>query len=253
MLCILVLQTLVMKNLLTLLGLLLAGFSVGAQATSVVINELMASNQTTVADQDGEFDDWIELYNTSANAVDLTGHFLTDNNENLTKYDIPDGTTIGGNDYLIVWADEDGMQAGLHANFRLSRDGEAVYLIDPDLEVIDMVTFGPQETDVAYARQPNGTGDFVMKEATFDDNNDLTSSTEDEAPRTILIFPNPVRDQLYIQGDLDGAELVQVFKVTGQLTYQTLLRGGQAIDASEWESGFYLLRVGERVGKVVVR
>ncbi len=241
-----------MKNSLTLLAALIFCTSAVAQ-TPVVINELMASNATTVADQDGEFDDWIELYNTSSDAVDLTGHFLTDNNQNLTKYDIPEGTIIEGNSYLIIWADENGMEEGLHANFKLSKDGEAVYLLDPNLDIMDMVTFGPQQTDVAYARQPNGTGDFVMKEATFNDNNDLTSSTEDATEIALVIYPNPARNLIYVQGEFSREEYLQVFSVAGQLTYETAFRTGQAVDVSGWERGFYLVKVGQQVGKVVLR
>ena len=77
------------------------------QEGEVVINEFMASNNSTVSDQDDEFDDWLELHNTTNTAIDLTGYFLSDNPDNLDKYDIPDGTMIPANGYLIVWADED--------------------------------------------------------------------------------------------------------------------------------------------------
>ena len=92
--------------------------------TELVINELMASNNTTASDQNDEFDDWIELYNNSDKSIDLTGYFLSDKSQNLIKYIFPDSTKIGSNDYLIIWADEDDEQPGLHANFKLSKNGE---------------------------------------------------------------------------------------------------------------------------------
>ncbi|MBK8706059.1 MAG: lamin tail domain-containing protein [Saprospiraceae bacterium] len=57
--------------------------------SDVVINELMASNSATAADNAGEFDDWIELYNKSANAINLSGYYLSDNPANLAKWEFP--------------------------------------------------------------------------------------------------------------------------------------------------------------------
>jgi hypothetical protein len=131
-----------------------------AANTPVVINELMASNTSTLADPQGEFDDWIELHNVTDQDFDLTGRFLTDDPDNPTKWAFPEGTQIPANGYLIVWADEDESAdaaplVGLHANFKLDASGEQVLLIDTDTSlnaVLDSVTFGRQETDWSYGR-----------------------------------------------------------------------------------------------------
>jgi len=167
------------------------------QEGEVVINEFMASNDTTVSDQDDEFDDWLELHNTTNAAIDLTGYFLSDNPDNLDKYDIPDGTMIPANGYLIVWADEDGMQAGLHANFRISALGEVLLLLNPDTIIIDEIIFGPQQTDVSFARTPNGTGTFDFSTPTFNANNDGSTTSLNEVDFTtnkLVVFPNPATD-----------------------------------------------------------
>ncbi|HLF35841.1 MAG TPA: lamin tail domain-containing protein [Cyclobacteriaceae bacterium] len=137
----------------------------------VVINELMPHNATVVADQDGEYDDWFELYNTSPAPVDLSGFFVTDNRDNLTKWEIPSSTIIQGNGYLIFWADEDGTQAGLHLNFKLSALGEELLLVTPDLEIADEVAYGAQGEEMSYSRVPNGTGSFTWQAPTFDSMN----------------------------------------------------------------------------------
>ncbi|MBL9135459.1 MAG: CotH kinase family protein [Verrucomicrobiales bacterium] len=128
-----------------------------AGSSPVVINELMASNLATLADPQGEFDDWIELRNLTDAPVDLTGHYLTDDPTNPRKWEFPSGTTIPAAGFLIVWADEDGQAAeGWHANFKLSADGEELYLIDTDAQlnaVLDSVVFGAQETDRSYGRR----------------------------------------------------------------------------------------------------
>lgn len=137
---------------------------------SVVINELMADNDNIHADPQGDYDDWLELYNLSDAAVLLTGMYLSDKEDELTQWEFPENTEIPANGYLVVWLDDDGDAAeGLHANFKLSKDGETVILVGTDAHgnrVLDKVTFGAQETDIAYGRLPDGTGDFQVVRAT---------------------------------------------------------------------------------------
>ena len=137
----------------------------------VVINELMAGNNTTIADPQGDYDDWLELHNPTDTPVILTGMYLSDKEDNPTKWEFPENTEISANGYIIVWLDENGEDApdGLHANFKLSKGGETVILVDTDANgntVLDSITFGEQEDDVAFGRLPNGTGDFQVVVAT---------------------------------------------------------------------------------------
>lgn len=127
--------------------------------SKVVINEFLASNSTVIVDPAGEFEDWIELYNPTATAISLGGFHLSDNLANPGKWTFPD-TSIAPFSHMIVWADEDGGQPGLHANFKLSAGGEAVILSTPEFAVIDSLTFGVQSTDVSMGRCPDGSGKF---------------------------------------------------------------------------------------------
>ena len=162
-------------------------FEIAAGTTSmlagdIAINEFMASNDTTQADQDGEFDDWIELYNNTDATISLDGFHLSDDAENLTKWAFPAGTSIAANGYLIVWADEDLEQAGLHADFKLSAGGETVLLVDAGQAVVDSITYTDQEPDATFGRFPNGTGDFRLMQATFNAENTDELPDEPEAP-----------------------------------------------------------------------
>lgn len=138
----------------------------------VVINELMPVNSSTAADQNGQYDDWIELFNKSMSTVDLSGYYLSDNIKKNLKWKFPRGTSISENGYLIIWADDDTTQAGLHANFKLSSAGEEVVLSRSDGRIIDQVTFPAQTLELSYSRIPNGTGPFRWVIPTFDKNND---------------------------------------------------------------------------------
>ncbi len=126
------------------------------QDSPVIINEFMASNKVTLPDPQGEFDDWIELHNTTDNEVNISGWYLSDNPDNPRKWVFPEGSVIAANSFLIVWADEDGKAPeGLHANFKLSSYGESVLLSSSDETmnlIMDHIQFGSQETDVSYGR-----------------------------------------------------------------------------------------------------
>lgn len=127
---------------------------------SIVINEMMPKNTQFGADQDGEFDDWIELYNLAPEDIDISGYYLTDSKNNLTKWKFPEGTILEKNGYLIVWADEDTLQSGLHTNYKLSALGETVLLITPDMNVIEDVKYPATDLQQSWSRLPNGTGSF---------------------------------------------------------------------------------------------
>jgi hypothetical protein len=139
----------------------------------IVINELMPVNTTIATDQNGEYDDWIELHNLSSERIDVSGYFLTDNKNNVSKWIIPEGTSISGYGYLIIWADRDTTQAGLHANFKLSSLGEKLVLSKPDKTLIDEVVYPAQGFELSYSRNPDGTGEFKWQNPTFNRSNQL--------------------------------------------------------------------------------
>jgi len=141
------------------------------ETPKILINELLPKNTQYGSDQDGEFDDWIELYNPSDVDEDISGYYLTDSKKDLTKWKFPSGTIIGKNAYLIVWADGDSTQV-LHTNYKLSADGENVVLLDPDLQVINLVEYPVTLQEQSWARKPNATGDFAWSVPTFNKAND---------------------------------------------------------------------------------
>src|SRR5882672_5943556 len=101
--------------------LILAGLALSAQG-QVIISEFMASNSRTLADQDGEYNDWIELHNETAATVNLDGWFLSDDPADLNKWRFP-ATNLVANGYLVVFASgKNRAVAGLelHTSFSLS-------------------------------------------------------------------------------------------------------------------------------------
>ncbi len=141
-----------------------------AATTPVVINELMADNEATLADPQGEFDDWIELRNLTDTEVDLTGRYLSDEPHNPRKWQFPAGTRIPADGYLLVWADENGTATpGLHASFKLAKSGEEIFLTDTDANfnaVLDRIAYGAQTTDRSYGRTAANADVWALMDAT---------------------------------------------------------------------------------------
>jgi len=139
--------------------------SVSAAETSLVINEFMASNNSCIQDPQGQYDDWIEIYNYGVNTIDIGGMYLTDNPSSPTKWQIPGSnsavTTIAAGGYLLIWADNDTTDAGIHANFKLDADGEQIALFNSDgSTLIDSIIFPDQNTDISYGRYPDGNDNW---------------------------------------------------------------------------------------------
>jgi hypothetical protein len=129
----------------------------------IVINEFMAGNTKTLKDENNEYEDWIELYNESDNTITLSNYFITDNFNNPLKFALQSGITINPKNYLIIFADGDQNQGILHANFKLSLDGEEIgiyQLVGTDTVVIDTLSFGQQANDISYGRFPDGNDYF---------------------------------------------------------------------------------------------
>lgn len=221
--------------------------------SEVVINELMASNSTTAADQDGEFDDWIELYNNSSSEKDLSGWFMSDDATKLQKWQIPAGTKIPAKGYLIIWADENGKQAGLHASFKFSASGEACYLVQPDGAVAQEVVFAAQETDKGYARYPNGTGTFRIQKATFNANNDSAVPTRDfDAKLSFEVFPNPNQGLFTVSSNQETTDKLMVFNINGQMILTQEFIQKSEIDLRSMSAGIYFIKIGNQIKQVIV-
>ena len=131
----------------------------------LIINEFMASNDTIKTDPQGQYDDWIEIYNPTGMAIDIGGLYITDNLANPDKWQIPLGfselTTIASYDYLLLWADDDTQDGPLHLNFELSAsNGDAIGISLDGVNLHDSIDFGPQITDKSYGRYPDATDNW---------------------------------------------------------------------------------------------
>jgi len=123
----------------------------GSNLTAIRINEFMASNGDTLEDQEGDSPDWIELYNTSDEDVNLNGLCISDGKKTLDKYTFGD-VTIPAHGYLVVFASgKESSTAEIHLPFKLSAGGEKVVLSFQGV-ILDIVSYDEQEKDVSMSR-----------------------------------------------------------------------------------------------------
>ena len=195
----------------------------------VVINEVMPGNTSTIQDPQGQYDDWVELYNTSSQSVDIGNLYLSDGLTKRTRWKIPEGTRLQGNEYILIWADNDSADSpGLHTNFKLSKSGEGVFLFDTDVSgnaLLDSVSFGEITAGITWGRYPNGTGPFRLLKPTPGAFNqritDIPAGAPVPASFDVTLYPNPVAGrQLSLQMSLpvSGTVHVSVFDMLGRLT-----------------------------------
>jgi hypothetical protein len=143
------------KILLSFIFILFLGVSIRAQ---VVVNEIMAYNTSGIINADlGIYTDWIEIYNTGEDILDLSFFSLSDDRKDFNKWDFPAGTIINSGDFLLIWADgAEDVQTGLHTGFKLDVAGETVYLTDRNGFLLDSLTCNRQFENVSYGKTDTG-------------------------------------------------------------------------------------------------
>jgi len=214
---------------------------------SLLINEVLASNDSLLFDLNGEDDDWIELVNTTNTPIDLAGFYLSDNPLNLMAWVFPAGTSIPANGYLLVWADKDTLQQGLHANFKISADGEYVYL-SHGFNVHDQISFGPQIANISYARCPDAGLDFATILPTPLANNNCNIGIQEMEALQVQVYPNPFLEVLHIVSHEEHVQIT-VRNINGQtLQTQQINTGKYQLDASSWARGLYLIELQSAAG-----
>ena len=215
-------------------------------AGDLVINEIMTSNETIVADQDGEYDDWLELYNNSSKTLSLDNLFLTDDATVLTAWKFPDGTTIAAGGYLIVWCDNDAEQTGLHTSFKFSTSGDRVILSYPDGTTLEDITFGEQQVDMSYARVPNGTGNFQIQDATYNSTNGNSLSLDDfENNLNVRFYPNPIQSILNIESTSTSIKTLRINSILGKELFNKsdFDTNKTILDFSNYSKGIYFVTI----------
>ena len=128
-------------------------------APQIVINEILTENQTGIADEEKDPEDWIELYNRGSQPVDLGGWSLSVDREEEDQWVFPPATIAPGQ-FLVLWASGKDRRtpAGanrFHTHFKLNPNGDTLTLFGPELPrtIVDEVAYPEQAPNNAYGRQ----------------------------------------------------------------------------------------------------
>ena len=249
-----------MKKLLTIV--FITGF---VFAQDVVINEYLASNDACCTDENGDYDDFIELYNGSTASVDVGGMYITDDLAEPTLYQIPttspDSTTIAPGEFLLLWADKESEQGILHVQIKLSGDGEQIGLYASDGEtVVDTLTYGAQTADISLGRSPDGSETWVAFDTpTPGLTNGELSLEQNTLPSSFALdqnYPNPFNPETKITFtlpedsktslvvyDLLGTEIKTLINNVRQAGAHTISWNGADNQGNLVSGGVYLYRI----------
>jgi hypothetical protein len=214
----------------------------GNKPAGIVINEWMAWNASAEQDEFGEYNDWIELYNNSNLNINLQGYFLSNKANEETKFQFPD-ISIGANDYLILWADEDTLQGSLHLPFKLDSERDDIVLARPDTSTIDYFFHQEVDSNLTQARIPNGLGNIAKGNSTLSFSNQAYVSINEETKSEFTLHPNPCSSFVSIESLDNETQYFDLLDVKGCLLERTSTTGKQTlINTAHFKSGIYYIR-----------
>lgn len=220
------------------------------------INELMAINTETIKDEYHAYADWIEIYNPNDQAIDLADFYLSDDAEEVFKFQFPRGkqeTMIEAYGFKLIWCDGRPERGALHCNFKLNGEGEYIVFSAPDSSLIDSLSFGNQYDDISYGRQEDG--DKIWKFFQIPDDptpgatNNKTAINEFDFSETLL-YPNPV-----IKGRrifFSHQVTLEIYNYLGQIIYSGA--NLYQLETSSFERGIYIVRFEDnRSQKLIIK
>ena len=236
------------------------------KVTPVRINEISGSNSSHICPDYFKKNDWIELYNTTDEVVDVEGMFLTDNLSKPEKFQITKGNTnantkIPAHGYLLVWCDKLATtDLALHASFKIDGDGGELMLTAADKSWKDELTYEAHDANTTVGRYPDGAANvYAMNVNTIAAPNMLSSYVQEVAQKsddtptgirrtTLASAANGFRvcygsDQVIVKGEDDGPVLVEIFTTDGCLVERTTayVRNGSArVSVAHLTAGFYV-------------
>ena len=200
------------------------------------INEFMADNEVTVADEHGNYSDWIEIFNGDDVNVYLGDLYLTDNFNDPGKWQLPDVVLSPGG-FILIWADGTTTPGSGHASFKLAKEGEEIGIYSADLLVIDTLSFGEQQEDISTGRKSDGSSEILfLSTATPGRSNNITSAGEVVASDKLTVWPNPAGGDII---RLNQAVNCRVYNSAGVIVYEG--HDVTEIDITGYRPGLYII------------
>ena len=239
--------------------------------TNLYLNEVCASN-TTLADEKGDFPDWIEVYNGGDRNVDLAG-MVVENVTKAVKCTIPKGTTetvVPAHGYRLLWADKTPEKGPLHLNFKLGVSAAETITLTAfyrgDEILLDSIAYEPHETNESFGRVRDGLSDMTIFGICVGADGDTMLTATPLAPNGSLTcetvsveetLPDEPIVQIYAQGhticlrNVEKGGQIEVFSTVGTMVAKETA-ASDAVDIVVSFPGVYIVRVGAECGIVYI-
>lgn len=191
-------------------------------SSSLVINELMASNDATIAASDGEYYDWIELYNASNEPIYLGDYGLSDDLTDPTKYILPaDSLQPGG--FTLIWASDQALPNPYHAPFKLSKSGEELALFhfpNTSADTADYILFTAQTTDISFGRSYDASPSWITFNTPTPNASNGTLGLPESPALDLMLYPNPHSGHFTVQNPNASTIYMTFYSLQGQPLHQ---------------------------------
>ena len=204
--------------------------------SGIMVNEFLASNDACCMDENGDYDDFIELYNSGSNSVNVGGMYVTDDLTDPASWQIPTSdanvTTVASGGFLLLWANKESEQGVLHVEEKLSGDGEQIGLVTifaSDTSFVDSLTYSEQIADTSYGRFPDGSSSWsILNPTPGSANTELSVINGGIVPMQFALhqnYPNPFNPTTTIRFDIAEQTFVtiSIWNILGQ-TVNTLAK-----------------------------
>ena len=186
----------------------------------VFINEICSQNKHSIKDSYGSSSDWVELYNSLDTSFDLSGYCLSNEEDNLQKFAIPENTIIKPKSFLLIFlSKENSKDNEIHANFKISKKGDTLFFSDKSGKLIEKIEVPSMNEDFSYGR--NEEGNFEIMPAS-------------PLKKNVYILPPPEFSEnsgfypddfvLHLSSTLEDAIIYYTIDASNPLTSETRLK-----------------------------
>lgn len=213
--------------------------------SQVSLNEVQSSNNSTLADNMGEFDDWIEIHNSTDSPIEIGGLILKDQ---IDTWTIPTGnpsTLLPPGGYFLLWADDQEFQGEFHTNFKIASGGEFLGLYESDgVTVIDSLTLPAIESDDSFIRCAAG---WIQTSVPSPLAENECWTTIDESSFEDLFnvsFVNKEQIKIHLVKELIDPTLLTIHSMWGKEIYrEQLVDNDRVLDINGLDFGVYIITI----------
>lgn len=222
-----------------------------ASSDLLFINEVMPSNSSTLADEVGEYDDWLEIYNGGTTAVNLSEYYISDEMADWNKFRLP-AMTLNPGEFVIVWLDGDPEQGILHADFSLNSGENQVWLNKLDEgepRAVDYFAYPSSPNgELSWERITDGSDIINFTDAPTPGTTNFITSLVDENQKHPLIYPNPANDRINFG---ETILMVKAYDSTGKKVTTEYMTS--TLNVSTWPAGLYTVHLDDYVCRILIQ